>query len=255
MVLGVASSGLHSNGYSLVRKVVFDIAGLEVDDHVEELGTTVGEALLTPTRIYVRPVRSVLGHYRVKSVVHGIAHITGGGLRENLERDPARRASRSSIDRGSWPCRRSSPGCSGWARSTQAEMDRVFNMGIGLVLVVSPSTPRASSTSWPTADWRAGRSAACRKARAGSCGPSELDQYTHSWAAAANASRFSTGVSKKWSEAEQDVAAVAAEALEQPVDLGADLLGRARGEDVELVHAADHGHACRRRPRGPWPAR
>ena len=60
VVIGVASTGLHSNGYSLARKIAFDIAGHKVDDHVEELGQTVGEALLTPTQIYVRPVRKVL---------------------------------------------------------------------------------------------------------------------------------------------------------------------------------------------------
>ena len=85
-VLGLASSGLHSNGYSLARKIAFEIGGHKVTDRVEELGTTVGEALLTPTRIYVRPVRQVLTHYRVKNVVHAIAHITGGGLHENLAR-------------------------------------------------------------------------------------------------------------------------------------------------------------------------
>src|SRR5437764_271142 len=85
-VLGIASSGLHSNGYSLVRKVVFDLAGLGVHDQVPDLGQTVGEALLTPTRIYARPIRKILQHYKVKNVVHGIAHITGGGLRDNLER-------------------------------------------------------------------------------------------------------------------------------------------------------------------------
>ena len=90
VVLGVASSGLHSNGYSLARRVVFDIAGLAVDAVVDELGETVGQALIRPTRIYVRPLRRVLNYYKVKSVVHGIAHITGGGLRENLERDFAR---------------------------------------------------------------------------------------------------------------------------------------------------------------------
>src|SRR5262245_40402639 len=102
MVLGVASSGLHSNGYSLVRKVVFDMAGLGVRDDVPELGQTVGEALLAPTRIYARPVRKILQYYRVKNVVHGIAHITGGGLRDNLERIlPA--GTRAVLDRNSWP--------------------------------------------------------------------------------------------------------------------------------------------------------
>ena len=136
MVIGVASSGLHSNGYSLARKIVFDIAGLTVDDHVEELGQTVGEALLTPTRIYVRPVRSVLSYYRVKNVVHGIAHITGGGLHENLERILPE-GIRVVIDRGSWPV----PPVFTWLQRLgeveQAEMDQVFNMGIGLVLVVN----------------------------------------------------------------------------------------------------------------------
>ena len=86
VVLGVASSGLHSNGYSLARKIVFDIAGLSVNDHVEELGQTAGRALLEPTIIYARPVRQILNYYKVKNMVHGIAHITGGGLCENLAR-------------------------------------------------------------------------------------------------------------------------------------------------------------------------
>ena len=148
--MGVASSGLHSNGYSLARKVVFEVAGLKVDDHVEELGATVGEALLEPTRIYVRPVRQVLGHYRVKNVVHGIAHITGGGLLENLERIvPDGR--QVVIERGSWPV----PPVFTWIQRLgeieQAEMEQVFNMGVGLVLVVAPTLPRASASSWPSA--------------------------------------------------------------------------------------------------------
>ena len=136
VVLGVASSGLHSNGYSLVRKVVFDIAGLTVDQHVEELGRTVGEALLEPTRIYVRGVRRILANYKKKHVVHGIAHITGGGLHENLERilPPGIRVL---IDRGSWP----TPPIFNWLQRLGEidadEMARVFNMGVGLALVVS----------------------------------------------------------------------------------------------------------------------
>jgi phosphoribosylformylglycinamidine cyclo-ligase len=137
VVLGVASSGLHSNGYSLARKAAFEIGGFKVDDHVPELGGTVGDAMLEPTRIYVRCVRTLLGHYTVKSVVHGIAHITGGGLHENLERILPHGV-RVSIDRGSWTV----PPVFTWLQKLgdidADEMDSVFNMGIGLVLVVSP---------------------------------------------------------------------------------------------------------------------
>jgi phosphoribosylformylglycinamidine cyclo-ligase len=137
VVLGVASSGLHSNGYSLVRKIVFERAGLDVGDYVEPLGATVGETLLKPTTIYCRAVRRVLAHYKVKGVVHGIAHITGGGLHENLARIlPA--GVGVEIDRGSWPV----PPVFGWLQRlgdvANEEMDQVFNMGLGLVLVVSP---------------------------------------------------------------------------------------------------------------------
>lgn len=135
-VIGVASSGLHSNGFSLVRKIVFEIAALGVDSHVEPLGTTVAEALLTPTKLYPRPVGRVLSHYRKKQVVHGIAHITGGGLQENVERTlPAGVALQ--IEPGSWPV----PPVFTWLQELgevdDDEMARVFNMGVGLVLIVS----------------------------------------------------------------------------------------------------------------------
>jgi phosphoribosylformylglycinamidine cyclo-ligase len=136
-VIGVASSGLHSNGYSLVRKVVFDIAKLDVDDRVEQLGATVGEVLLRPTTIYARAVRGVLTPYKVKGVVHGIAHITGGGLHENLGRIlPA--GIGVTIDRGSWPVAPVFTWLQQLGDVDADEMYRVFNMGIGLVLVVSP---------------------------------------------------------------------------------------------------------------------
>jgi phosphoribosylformylglycinamidine cyclo-ligase len=156
VALGIASSGLHSNGYSLVRKIVFDRAGLDVGDYIEPLGATVGEVLQTPTRIYARAVRSVLSHYKVKGVVHGIAHITGGGLHENLARVlPA--GVGVTIDRGSWPV----PPVFEWLQELgdvdDAEMFRVFNMGMGLVLVVSPyyaesiqqQLAKTGYTSWP----------------------------------------------------------------------------------------------------------
>lgn len=136
VVLGVASSGFHSNGYSLIRKAVFEVGGHKADDFIDELGMTVGDALITPTKIYVKPIRKVLTYYKVKNVVHGIAHITGGGLHENLERILPDRT-RVLIDRGSWTI----PPAFGWVQRLgeidDDEMTRVFNMGIGLVLVVS----------------------------------------------------------------------------------------------------------------------
>jgi phosphoribosylformylglycinamidine cyclo-ligase len=136
-VLGVASSGLHSNGYSLVRKIVFEMGALDVTDVVETCGGTVGEVLLRPTTIYTRAIRRVLAHYKVKSVVHGIAHVTGGGLHENLARilPPGIGVT---IDRDSWPV----PPVFTWLQKLgdvdESEMYSVFNMGVGLVLVVSP---------------------------------------------------------------------------------------------------------------------
>jgi phosphoribosylformylglycinamidine cyclo-ligase len=138
VVLGLASTGLHSNGYSLVRKVVFDRAGLRVGDFVPELGRTVGEALLEPTRIYVRAVKNILRHYPVKRrVVRGLAHITGGGLVDNVPRilPPGRRVF---LRRGSWPVPPVFPWLQRHGAIEQAEMDRVFNGGVGLVMIVSP---------------------------------------------------------------------------------------------------------------------
>jgi len=138
VAIGIASSGFHSNGYSLVRKAVFDLGGLAGSARVAELGgCTVNDLLLEPTRLYARPVKAVLRHYRVKQVVHGIAHITGGGLCENLARIvPAHMQIR--LTRGSWTV----PGVFPWVQRLgnidAAEMERVFNMGIGMVMVVSP---------------------------------------------------------------------------------------------------------------------
>ncbi|HEY4310682.1 MAG TPA: phosphoribosylformylglycinamidine cyclo-ligase [Pirellulales bacterium] len=136
VVLGLPSSGLHSNGFSLVRKVVFEKAGLGVDDYVEELSSTVGDALLTPTRIYVQPIRKILAHYKVKGVVHGIAHITGGGLLENLSRVLPEGVT-AVIKRDSWPVPPVFPWLARLGDVEADEMARVFNMGLGLVLVVS----------------------------------------------------------------------------------------------------------------------
>ena len=136
IVLGVASSGLHSNGYSLVRKIVFEHAGLSVDDEVTSCDGTVGDVLLTPTRLYPRAVRDVLNHYKVKSVVHGIAHITGGGLHENFSRILPTNAD-AEILFDSWTIPPVFSWLQGLGDVDEDEMYRVFNMGIGLALVVS----------------------------------------------------------------------------------------------------------------------
>ncbi|MGO9470575.1 MAG: phosphoribosylformylglycinamidine cyclo-ligase [Isosphaeraceae bacterium] len=135
-VVGVASSGLHSNGYSLARKIVFERAGLAPETFVDELGRTVADELLEPTRIYVRALKTVYRNYRVKRIVHGIAHITGGGLIDNPPRIlPEGCAIR--LKRGSWTVPKVFPWLQRLGSVEDAEMDRVFNMGIGLVLIVS----------------------------------------------------------------------------------------------------------------------
>jgi phosphoribosylformylglycinamidine cyclo-ligase len=131
-VIGLASSGVHSNGYSLVRKLVFEAGKLGVSGHVPELGKTVGEELLTPTRIYVKPIRRLLDV--MKAEVHALANITGGGLPDNVARilPPGHRVFLSA---GSWPV----PPVFGWMQRlgnvADAEMRRVFNMGVGFVVI------------------------------------------------------------------------------------------------------------------------
>jgi phosphoribosylformylglycinamidine cyclo-ligase len=133
VLVGLASSGLHSNGYSLARKVVFDVLGKKVHQRVPEWGSTVSEELLRPTRIYVRPVLSLLR----KSVVLGMAHIPGGGLSGNVPRSLPRGTS-ARIDLSSWeppPVFRTL--CEA-ARLPRDERYRTFNMGIGMVLMLRP---------------------------------------------------------------------------------------------------------------------
>jgi len=131
-LIGLPSSGLHSNGYSLARKVLLEVAGYSVDTRLEQLGRTVGEEMLEPTRIYVRAVLPLLERYWIK----GLAHITGGGLTGNVPRVlPAGVA--VNIRPGSWPV----PPVFNLIETTggveRAEMFRTFNMGIGMVAVVS----------------------------------------------------------------------------------------------------------------------
>jgi len=138
LVVGLASSGLHSNGYSLARRVVFREAGMKVGDSLARHGIdrSVGEELLTPTRIYVRAVRAVLRHYRIKRVVRGIAHVTGGGLVGNLPRVLPEGCA-AELDPSAWPRPPIFDLIQKLGDVPPEEMYRTFNMGIGLVLVVA----------------------------------------------------------------------------------------------------------------------
>jgi phosphoribosylformylglycinamidine cyclo-ligase len=135
LLLGLPSSGVHSNGYSLVRRLISK-ARCKLDRVDERLGEAIGDALLRPTRIYVRAVQSVLGAYRVKNVVTGMAHITGGGLKENLARVLPPRCD-ALISKAAW---RPQPIFDFLRQlgTTRAEMFKVFNMGIGFVLIIRP---------------------------------------------------------------------------------------------------------------------
>ena len=141
-VVGIASSGIHSNGYSLVRKLFFDKLGWDVGRHVDELGCTLGEELLRPTRIYVRPVLKILSYYRVMQMVRGIAHITGGGFVGNIPRVlPSNCGAR--IVGGTWPVPPIFNLIRKLGKIDEAEMYRVFNMGIGMVLITAPAVTNA----------------------------------------------------------------------------------------------------------------
>ncbi len=139
VVLALASDGLHSNGYGLARRVLLDRAGGGADERPPELeGASIGEALLTPTRIYVKPVLKVLGRYKVKRVVKAMAHVTGGGLEGNLTRVlPEGLTVR--VKRNSWKAPPIFDLIAARGPVDSLEMQRVFNMGIGFVMVVAPS--------------------------------------------------------------------------------------------------------------------
>jgi phosphoribosylformylglycinamidine cyclo-ligase len=130
VLIGLPSSGLHTNGYSLARRIAFELAGLRHDSSVPELGTSIGEALLVPHRSYLPVIRPLLPRREVK----GMAHITGGGITDNLPRI-LRDGLHAEIDRSAWQV----PAIFKWLQSTgqvpDADMLRTFNMGIGLILV------------------------------------------------------------------------------------------------------------------------
>lgn len=131
VIIGIASSGIHSNGYSLVRKVFFDKMNMQVTDQVEELGMTLGEALLTPTKIYAAACNAVLPKFDVK----GIVHITGGGFFENIPRIlPEGLAAKIKI--GTWKVPPIFPYIKKCGNIDKIEMFSTFNMGVGMMMFV-----------------------------------------------------------------------------------------------------------------------
>ena len=132
VILGLPSSGVHSNGFSLVRKIVFELQGLGIDDVVPEFGKTVGEELLTPTRIYPKAVLPLIQKEQVK----GMAHITGGGFYENIPRVLPKGVC-ARVDVNAWPRLPVFSKLQEWGNVAWPEMYRTFNMGIGMILIVS----------------------------------------------------------------------------------------------------------------------
>ncbi|HLL74778.1 MAG TPA: phosphoribosylformylglycinamidine cyclo-ligase [Pyrinomonadaceae bacterium] len=133
-VLALPSVGLHTNGYSLARKLFFEVAGYSVDTHVAELGITAGEALLMPHVSYLRPLEGLLDGGLVK----GLAHITGGGLIDNVPRILPE-GTAVEIRRGSWPHLPVFTLLQRLGNVAESEMYRAFNMGVGMVVVCAPA--------------------------------------------------------------------------------------------------------------------
>jgi len=137
IILGLASSGLHSNGYTLARSICFKQHNMQMSDVVEQLdGVVLGDVLLEPTRIYVRPIVKLLSQYKVKRVVHGMAHITGGGLVGNIPRVLPIDCN-AVINKASWPKHKVFTFLQNAGPVEESEMFRVFNMGIGFVLIIA----------------------------------------------------------------------------------------------------------------------
>ncbi|MCL6519398.1 MAG: phosphoribosylformylglycinamidine cyclo-ligase [Armatimonadetes bacterium] len=131
VLVGIASSGLHTNGYSLVRHIFFDMAKIRVDQDIPELGTTLGEALLIPHKIYLKPVQVLLSEFDI----HGMAHITGGGFYDNIPRALPEDC-QAIVYRQAWEAPPIFRLIQEMGNIAEPEMYRTFNMGIGYILIV-----------------------------------------------------------------------------------------------------------------------
>ncbi len=131
-IIGIASNGLHSNGYSLVRKIVFEIASLDPQAHPAGLECTIGEEMLKPTRIYVKPLLNIIKYFHIK----GLVHITGGGFLDNIPRIVPLPC-KAVIYRDSWPILPIFTLLKELGNVEEIELLRVFNMGVGMMMIVS----------------------------------------------------------------------------------------------------------------------
>jgi phosphoribosylformylglycinamidine cyclo-ligase len=140
VVIGLSSSGVHSNGFSLVRKTFFDKAKMKVTQKLTKYGlhTTLGEELIKPTKIYVEPILKVLSKHKIKKIIKGMAHITGGGLIENIPRILPEGCA-VTLERSKWNVPKIFEIIQEIGNIDDQEMIHVFNMGIGMVLIVSKS--------------------------------------------------------------------------------------------------------------------
>jgi phosphoribosylformylglycinamidine cyclo-ligase len=136
LVIGMASAGLHTNGFSLARKIMFEVCGYSVGDFVQELGTTVGDELLKPHKSYVKPILELIKKFNaMDSKIKGLAHITGGGMLDNIRRILPENCG-AVIEKGTWDMPAVFPFLQEKGNVAEDEMYRVFNMGIGMVVVV-----------------------------------------------------------------------------------------------------------------------
>lgn len=134
-LIGIGSSGFHSNGYSLIRRIVFGIAGMTIDQTIPDLNRTVADVLLEPTKIYASLTAQLLPQFPAQTAISGLAHITGGGLKDNIERLlPA--DCRVSIDRRTWDISPEFTWLQDLGQVEREEMFHVFNMGIGFVVII-----------------------------------------------------------------------------------------------------------------------
>jgi len=132
VLLALPSVGLHTNGYSLARKLFFEVAGYKVDTQLDDVGMTVGVALLQPHVSYLKPLEGLLDTGMIK----GLAHITGGGLTDNIPRILPEGAA-VEIDKGAWPVLPVFNLMQDLGNVSEAEMYRTFNMGVGMIIVAS----------------------------------------------------------------------------------------------------------------------